>query len=563
MAILPDDQLVSVVVKAKLLDAKKAQEVLDYARNSNIGLDDALLEKAVITDEQLGQALAAHFKLPFVNLSKLDIPEEVFGVIPDRVTRKQKIVVFARDAVSVKVAVVNPATSRPVLEMVAKKTGQKVLPHLATLRDIQSALRVYQGDVQKIVDNLLAEDIGRTAEAVLEDPPVARIVDAIIETAYQNRASDIHIEPEEGACLVRYRIDGVLQEVMRVPKRLHERIMTRIKVLSSLRTDEHLAAQDGKMRVQLEEENLDIRVSILPIADGEKAVLRLLSSRSRQYTLHDLGMSEADLAKLTRAFTKSYGAILCTGPTGSGKTTTIYAILKIINSREKNITTIEDPVEYRIRGANQIQVNPKTNLTFASGLRSILRQDPNVIFVGEIRDGETAGIAINAALTGHLVLSSLHTNDAATAIPRLIDMKVEPFLVASTVSVILAQRLVRQICPACKHETAITHEEMIKSFPADVVKENWGIKAKYPVFKGQGCKLCRLSGYQGRVGLFEVLEVTAEIRKLITEKADADVIARAAKAEGMKTILGDGFVKIAAGVTTVEEVLRVTKAEFV
>ncbi|KKU95498.1 MAG: Type II secretion system protein E (GspE) [Candidatus Gottesmanbacteria bacterium GW2011_GWA1_48_13] len=563
MAVLPDDQLVSVVVKAKLLDAKKAQEVLDYARNSNIGVDDALLEKAVITDEQLGQTLAAYFKLPFINLSKLDIPEEVFGVIPDRVTRKQKVVVFARDANGVKVAVADPTTSRPVLEMVAKKTGQKVLPHLATLRDIQSALRVYQGDVQKIVDNLLAEDIGRTAEAVLEDPPVARIVDAIIETAYQNRASDIHIEPEEGACLVRYRIDGVLQEVMRVPKRLHERIMTRIKVLSSLRTDEHMAAQDGKMRAQLEEENLDIRVSILPIADGEKAVLRLLSSRSRQYTLHDLGMSEADLAKLTRAFGKSYGAILCTGPTGSGKTTTIYAILKIINTREKNITTIEDPVEYRIRGANQIQVNPKTNLTFASGLRSILRQDPNVIFVGEIRDGETAGIAINAALTGHLVLSTLHTNDAATAIPRLIDMKVEPFLVASTVAVILAQRLVRQICPVCKHETTMTHEEMIKSFPADVIKENWGIKTKYPVFKGQGCKLCRLSGYQGRVGLFEVLEVTAGIRKLIIEKADADVIARAARAEGMKTILGDGFAKIAAGVTTVEEVLRVTKAEFV
>lgn len=563
MAVLPDDQLMSVVVKAKLLDAKKAQEVLDYARNSNIGLDDALLEKAVITDEQLGQALAVHFKLPFVNLSKLDISEEVFGVIPDRVTRKQKVVVFARDANGVKVAVVDTTASRPVLEMVAKKTGQKVLPHLATLRDIQSALRVYQGDVQKIVDNLLAEDIGRTAEAVLEDPPVARIVDAIVETAYQNRASDIHIEPEEGSCLVRYRIDGVLQEVMRAPKRLHERIMTRIKVLSSLRTDEHMAAQDGKMRAQLDEENLDIRVSILPIADGEKAVLRLLSSRSRQYTLHDLGMSEADLAKLTRAFGKSYGAILCTGPTGSGKTTTIYAILKIINTREKNITTIEDPVEYRIRGANQIQVNPKTNLTFASGLRSILRQDPNVIFVGEIRDGETAGIAINAALTGHLVLSTLHTNDAATAIPRLIDMKVEPFLVASTVAVILAQRLVRQICPACKHEATMTHEEMIKSFPADVIKENWGIKAKYPVFKGQGCKLCRLSGYQGRVGLFEVLEVTAGIRKLIIEKADADVIARAARGEGMKTILGDGFAKIAAGVTTVEEVLRVTKAEFV
>jgi len=398
---------------------------------------------------------------------------------------------------------------------------------------------------------------------MLEDPPVAKIVDAVIEVAYQDRASDIHIEPEEANSLVRLRIDGVLQDVMRVPKKLHDRMITRIKVLSNLRTDEHLAAQDGKMRARLEEENLDIRVSIVPIADGEKAVLRLLSSRSRQYTLQDLGMSPADLDKLTRAFTKSYGAILSTGPTGSGKTTTIYAILKIINTREKNITTVEDPVEYRIKGANQIQVNTKTNLTFANGLRSILRQDPNVIFVGEIRDNETAGIAVNAALTGHLVLSTLHTNDAATAIPRLIDMKVEPFLVASTVTVILAQRLVRQICPGCKYALEVTADELAKSFPVDLLKENLGSKAKYTIYKGKGCKQCRMSGYSGRVGLFEVLEVDKEIRKLITERNDADVIAKAAVKAGMKTIIADGFAKIAAGVTTVEEVVRVTKAEFI
>jgi len=333
--------------------------------------------------------------------------------------------------------------------------------------------------------------------------------------------------------------------------------------LAELRTDEHLAAQDGKMRSKQEEENLDIRVSILPIADGEKAVLRLLSSRSRQYTLKDLGMSDADLDKLTRAFSKSYGAIMCTGPTGSGKTTTIYAILKIINTRDKNITTIEDPVEYRIQGANQIQVNTKSNLTFASGLRSILRQDPNVIFVGEIRDGETAGIAINAALTGHLVLSTLHTNDAATAVPRLIDMKVEPFLVASTVSVILAQRLVRQICSHCKGQLEVSYEDISKSFPPEIIKDNWDKKPKYTIFKGKGCKICRMLGYHGRVGLYEVLEVSKDIRQLIIDRADADTIAKAAMKEGMKTILMDGFAKIAAGVTTVEEVLRVTKAESV
>ncbi|MDP1743217.1 MAG: GspE/PulE family protein, partial [Candidatus Amesbacteria bacterium] len=422
MAILPDALIAKVLIKSKLLDEKKIEEIVAYAKNSNIALEDAIQEKSSVTDEQCGQALAAYFKLPFVNLSKQSISDDAIGVVPNRVMRKQKIVVFERDKTSLKVAIADPSNTQ-VIEMLAKKTGLKVLAHFATFRDIQSALLVYQGDLQKLVDNIMAEDIGRTAEAILEDPPVARIVDAIIETAYQNRASDIHIEPEEDSCLVRYRIDGVLQDQMRVPKKIHERIMTRIKVLSGLRTDEHMAAQDGKMRDKLEEENLDIRVSILPIADGEKAVLRLLSSRSRQYTLKDLGMSDLDLAKVTRSFSKSYGAILCTGPTGSGKTTTIYAILKIINTREKNITTIEDPVEYKIRGANQIQVNPKTNLTFASGLRSILRQDPNVIFVGEIRDGETAGIAINAALTGHLVLSTLHTNDAATAIPRLIDMK--------------------------------------------------------------------------------------------------------------------------------------------
>ena len=435
--------------------------------------------------------------------------------------------------------------------------------YLVTMRDLQSAMRVYQSDLQKIVDNLLAEDIGRSPDAILSDPPMARIVDAIIDTAYQNRASDIHIEPQEENCLIRYRIDGALQKVAQVHKKLHDRITTRIKVMSNLRTDEHMAAQDGKMRVKLDEENLDIRVSILPISDGEKIVMRLLSSRSRQYTLTDLGMSETDLAKLTRAFTRSYGAILCTGPTGSGKTTTIYSILKIINTPEKNITTVEDPVEYKIKGANQIQVNPKTNLTFASGLRSILRQDPNVIFVGEIRDSETAGIAINAALTGHLVFSSLHTNDAATAIPRLIDMKVEPFLVASTVSVIVAQRLVRQICHHCKTELEITNDELHKHFSETVVIRYWGKKSKYKVFQGKGCKLCRLSGYQGRLGLYEVLEVTSSIRRLIAEKADADIILKAAVKEGMQTILGDGFSKIEKGLTTIEEVLRVTKAESV
>lgn len=554
MSVLPD----SVIIQ--LLGKKVLPEHVELARNSNSPLEEILIEGKIVGDEELGQILAKHYKVPFVNLSKVTIPDDLLNLLPERVIRKQKVLVFASDTNSLKLAMVDPS-KQEVITMLSQKTGKKVEAHLATMRDMQSALRIYQSDLQKIIDNLLAEDIGRTPEAALADPPMARMVDAMIDTAYQSRASDIHIEPQEEHSVIRYRIDGALQEVARIHKKLHDRVTTRIKVLSNLRTDEHLAAQDGKMRIKLDEENLDIRVSILPISDGEKTVLRLLSSRSRQYTLTDLGMNESDLAKLTRAFTRSYGAIVCTGPTGSGKTTTIYSILKIINTREKNITTIEDPVEYKIKGANQIQVNPKTNLTFAAGLRSILRQDPNVIFVGEIRDGETAGIAINAALTGHLVFSTLHTNDAATAIPRLIDMKVEPFLVASTVSVIVAQRLVRKICSSCKTEIELSLDDLTKHFPEATIVKQWGKKSKYTAFKGKGCKMCRLSGYQGRVGLYEVLEVTSPIRKLIAQKADADSLVTAAIKEGMQTILADGFAKVLAGSTTIEEVLRVTKAE--
>ena len=556
--VLPDEQLADLAVKANLADAKKLVEAYTYVKHSNVSLEDALLELKITTDDQLGQAVAAYLKIPFVALSKVSIPEDVFDLVPPVVARKQKAVAFARDPTGVKIALANPQNAQ-LVDFLAKKTGQKVFVHYATFRDIQATLHLFKKDLQVEVDNLLKEDIGRPTGT--DDPPVAKIVDLLIDTAYEEKASDIHIEPHEANSFIRFRVDGMLQDVLAISKFLHERVITRIKVLSNLRTDEHLAAQDGKMRVPLEEENLDIRVSILPIVDGEKAVLRLLSSRSRQYTLQNLGMNDKDLQKVYNAYSKSYGMILSTGPTGSGKTTSIYSILKILNTREKNITTVEDPVEYRIQGANQIQVNPKTNLTFASGLRSILRQDPNIIFVGEIRDSETAGIAVNAALTGHLVVSTLHTNDAATAIPRLTDMKVEPFLVASTVSVVVAQRLVRRTCPSCKAEMALTFEELAKNFPADVLKRN-DIKKSVTVYKGKGCKICRNSGYAGRVGLFEVLEITPEVRKLITGKSDADVIARAAVGEGMKTMLDDGIAKILLGETTVEEVLRVTKAEF-
>lgn len=560
--LLTDDQLKKLVLDAKLVDQRKLDELIAFAKNANVSLTDALLEKNIITDEELGKMVANFLKLPFVVLSKTSIPEDAFHIIPERIARKQKVVAFARDASGVKLAMADPR-NKAIQDMVTKKTGASISSYFATERDIYSVIRIYRRDLQKTFDKLIKDVPLIPGRKSTDNAPVAKMVDSIIDYAYQDKASDIHIEPQEKESLIRFRIDGILHDVALVPKALHDQMITRIKVLSRLRTDEHLAPQDGKMRMKLEEENLDIRVSIIPIVEGEKAVLRLLASHFRQFSLLDLGMNESDLQKMTRAYSRSFGMILSTGPTGSGKTTSIYAILKILNTREKNITTIEDPVEYRIKGVNQIQTNTKTDLTFASGLRSILRQDPNIIFVGEIRDGETAGIAVNAALTGHLVVSTLHTNDAATALPRLTDMKVEPFLVSSTVNVIIAQRLVRKICDQCRASVPVPRADLVKHLSEEVITTHFGKGENIQVYQGKGCKLCHMSGYQGRVGVFEILEVSKQIRKLIVQKNDSDVIFKQAVAEGMTTMLDDGLDKIAKGMTTINEILRVTKTEVI
>ena len=557
--LITDEQLKALVLKNKLVDEKGLNKILEYAKNSGVSLVDALSENNLVSDENLGLLIADFFKLPFIILTKTSIPPEVFRIIPERIARKYKVIAFGRSKEGVKVAMSDPRNTE-LLQLISKKTGERSFIYFATERDINNTLRIYRKDLQKTFDDLLGKE---THGKFSEEAPIAKIVDLLINYAYQDKASDIHIEPQEKTSLYRFRIDGVLHDVLTLPKDLHDRVISRIKVLSRLRTDEHLSAQDGKMRIKLEEETLDIRVSIIPISDGEKVVLRLLSSRSRQFSLIDLGMQPTELDKVTKAFSRSFGMVLSTGPTGSGKSTTIYAILKIINTRDKNITTIEDPVEYKIKGINQIQANPKTNLTFAAGLRSVLRQDPNVIFVGEIRDVETAGIAVNAALTGHLVLSTLHTNDAATALPRLTDMKVEPFLVASTVNIIIAQRLIRKICDMCRSSVDITQTDLLKNLPPEMIKKHFGTKKDLVIYRGNGCKVCHFTGYSGRVGLFEVLEVTNQIRALITEKANSDVIAKQAIAEGMNTMLDDGLIKVIKGITSIEEVLRATKVESV
>lgn len=391
-----------------------------------------------------------------------------------------------------------------------------------------------------------------------EKVSIVNLVDLFLEYAYSARASDLHIEPEEKFLRVRFRIDGILKDIfdkVKVSKALHHEIISRIKVLSSLRTDEHLLPQDGRFKVKIEESHeVDLRVSIAPTYYGENAVLRLLAE-IQSFSLEEFGFQPRDLQKILKAIQKPYGMILANGPTGSGKTTTLYTILKKLNDPEVSIVTIEDPIEYSLAGTTQIQVNNQVGLTFANGLRSILRQDPNIIMVGEIRDSETAGIAVNAALTGHLVLSTLHTNDAATTFPRLIDMGVPPFLVASTINIAMGQRLIRKICDDCKEEKILTPNE-IKSL-SEVIPDLGSRGRKF--YTGKGCVSCGHTGYQGRIGIREVLEVNEDIRQLIMTRANAQQIKDAAVKHGMTTMLEDGIEKAVKGITTIEEVLRIIR----
>lgn len=384
---------------------------------------------------------------------------------------------------------------------------------------------------------------------------IIKLVDALIEHAYESRASDIHVDPAEDKVLVRLRIDGVMHPVFTLPKEIHPEIISRIKVLSGLRTDEHQTAQDGRFKFSTSgKENFDIRVSIVPTRYEENAVLRLLTEHGQHFTLQDIGLSEANLKKVRKAIQKPYGMILVTGPTGSGKTTSLYTVLEILNTPQVTIITIEDPIEYSMEGVTQIQVNSQTNLTFANGLRAILRQDPNIIMVGEIRDQETAGISVNAALTGHLLLSTLHTNDAATSLPRLLDMKVEPFLIASTINLVIAQRLVRKICPECTAKRKFEKEEL-SALKASL--PDGAIEISPTFYYGKGCKACDNSGYLGRIGIYEILEMSDEVRKAILAEASAAEIKRIAASEGMVPLIQDGLDKAKAGVTSIEEVLRV------
>ena len=454
----------------------------------------------------------------------------------------------------------NPS-NKAIIEFLEHKIGIDIIPYLATKRDISQSLSMYLKDIGKAFEDVIRESVeqasGKKTDSI--EPPIIKIVDTILSYAYENNASDVHLEPGVTHSIVRFRIDGILHDIIEFSLDIYPQIVTRVKVMSKLRTDEKQTPQDGKITFEIDATALDIRVSTVPVKRGEKIVMRLLSEKSRRISLQSLGFSEKDLEKVTTAYKKPYGMILSTGPTGSGKTTTMYAILKLLNNRDVNIMTVEDPIEYDLEGVNQIQVNPKADLTFAAGLRSILRQDPNIILVGEIRDEETADIAINASMTGHLVLSTLHTNDAATAIPRLLDMNIEPFLLASTINAVIAQRLVRKIHEACRVSDQITVEKLTDFLDRPTIEKTFGDQQNISLYKGKGCPICHGSGYEGRIGIYEVMEINENIKQAIVDKKDSSAIHSLSLQNGMQTMLMDGLEKVKAGQTTIEELLRVTK----
>ncbi|HSX33386.1 MAG TPA: ATPase, T2SS/T4P/T4SS family [Candidatus Saccharimonadales bacterium] len=558
-----DTELVDILTELKYLPAARLQAAEAQAQTEKTSLREVLVQHDYLSDDELGKVLAYHYQLPYVSLSNVAIADDLLRLLPKTVAERYRTIPYELSADGLHIA-----TSRPdaadLFDMLAKKagTGQCHVSY-ATEAGISAALHLYKQKLQTVFEELLARGGAGTQ--------VNDIITMLFEYAYDAHASDLHVEPQEDHTVVRFRIDGVLHDQVTFPKSVHEQIVNRLKVMGRLRTDEHLRAQDGRLRVTVNgAEELSVRISIVPTITGEKVVMRLLAKHMRQYSLTDLGMNPADLDKLQHGFSRPYGMILSTGPTGSGKTTTIYAILKILNTRNRNIATIEDPIEYLLSGVNQIQANTKTDLTFSSGLRSLLRQDPDVLFVGEIRDEETADIAVNAAMTGHLVLSTMHTNDAITTLPRLVDMQIEPFLAASTVSLIVGQRLVRQICEHCKVSVELTHTPkgwagdstesgLLSSFDAQAVAKHFGKKSSVRVYRGKGCGACHDTGYQGRFGIFELLEITPKLAQLIGAKADSDTLQAQAIKDGMITMTEDGLQKVVAGKTTLSEVLRVTK----
>lgn len=561
--------LLDKLTEEKTITAEDAQEVKSLALSTGGLVEDILLKKRLIDEVELLKAKAKVLNVPFVQLSGIGISPDVLSLIPEPVARKYHLIPFDLDRKNdiLMVAMMDPL-ELTIIEFLEKKSGKKVKSYLGEEQDIGKAIEEQYSQNLATEVSAVLKDTGessiKTVEAskigeIIKEAPIAKIVSTILEFAVKSRASDVHIEPQEQRTRVRYRIDGILHEKLALPKSVHDAVVSRIKILSGMKIDEKRIPQDGRFNFRLGAEEVDLRVSSLPTVHGEKIVMRLLKKTGGIPSLADLGLRGIDLKNLEIAISKPHGIILITGPTGSGKTTTLYSVLSKLNTTRVNIVTLEDPVEYEISGLSQVQINPLAGLTFASGLRSFLRQDPNIILVGEIRDNETTQLAIQAALTGHLVFSTLHTNDAPTALPRLLDLGAEPFLIASVLNAVVGQRIVRKICTYCK-EFYIPPAEVvndIKRVLGSLYTHTNGEQVK--LYRGKGCNECNNTGYLGRIGIFEVLPVTDKIARLVLERASAAEIVKQAIEDSMITMKQDGFFKVLEGITTIEEVLRVAQ----
>jgi type IV pilus assembly protein PilB len=531
-------------------------------------LPDVLIGRGDITEEYLLENLEGYFDAPLVDLRKKNFSKEILDLIPENYAKAKNIMAFEKDPARniLKVAMADPLDYETI-EFLRAKLGLEIEPYLSGHTSLRYGFKQYKQQigqefdkvVTENVDKVLSEGAGEADMARLADAiPVVTILDSIIEHAIALNASDIHFEPLPNTMLIRYRIDGILEEILTLQKILEPILVARVKILANLQIDEHRLPQDGRFRFEMEEGGyIDSRVNIMPVMHGEKVEMRLLKSSARSLTLEEIGLSNDAIKIVEEEIHKAHGMILVTGPTGHGKTTTLYSVLHILNTPEVNITTIEDPIEYEVARVNQTQVNNKAGVTFANGLRALVRQNPDIIMVGEIRDAETAEISVHAALTGHLLLSSLHTNDAASAVPRLVDMSIQPFLLASTLNLVIAQRLVRKICTGC-----VTSYPMPEEIKKQIEKKLLLSGEKYKnipktLFRGTGCNACNHTGFQGQIGVFELLHVSEEIKKLIMKLAPATEIKEQAMKEGMVTMFQDGLQKAERGITTIEEVIRV------
>lgn len=590
---ISDDTLRKLLIENDIASEEQLKPLKEEAVRTTQSLQDTVINSHLITEADLTKLYATYADIPYIEIDPHDITTETLNRIPERIARQYEAVIFkVDDDGRIHLAMDDPDDIQAI-SFLEKEIGTNVKIYVAPHENILQCLENYRGDVNEELNQVIdiqREDDGNAQQIseadVAENSPIAQTVNLLLEYAIRSQASDIHIEPRENFVQIRYRIDGVLKEVNQLPRNVLGALISRIKILSNLKIDERRVPQDGRFKIKIAGKQYALRVSTLPIADGEKVVMRILDESNQAVTLQQLGYWGHSLSIISEAMTEPNGMILITGPTGSGKSTSLFSILTMLNKPDVNISTVEDPVEYKIPGVNQTQTNVKAGMTFANGLRALLRQDPNIIMVGEIRDGETANLGVQAALTGHLVFSTLHTNNAATSLPRLLDMGIEPFLIASTVKAVVGQRLVRRLCMVCRQQYAPSPEEI-----AEVTKlfnlrngqtfahiHELELQAMQQQVGGEtpagtteqtivsmwhanpdGCDECNHTGYKGRIGIYEVLGVSIPIQKMITANATSEQIQEQAIADGMTTMQTDGLVKVLRGNTTLEEVLRVTR----